>query len=237
MAAADNTSRPRLHRRWVVMFIFGSAAFAILAAGVTWSEPLVHLDAAVATALHRHAVGSPALVDVMLAITRLGTFRAFVVMAAVVVPVMVWAGLGRLGLAWLVVLIGGGLWIDGLKKTFDRQRPPYNSVFATERSYSFPSGHAAASAVAYGMLAYCLSLRWRRRWQRAALLAASSGLVLTIGFTRLYLGVHYLSDVLAGYALALAWLGACVYAIEWARARFSRPGPAHPSKPGGGPSP
>jgi membrane-associated phospholipid phosphatase len=229
--------RPRMHRRWVLLFILGAAAFGLLAAGVEWSEPLVHLDAAVAASLHEHAVRSPAVVAVMLAITRLGTFPGFVVLSAVVVSGMCWAGLARLGLTWLVVLIGGGLWVDGLKNTFDRPRPPYNSEFTTERSYSFPSGHAASSTVAYGMLAYCLALRWRTRRRRLALLVGCGSLVLLIGFTRVYLGVHYLSDVLGGYALALAWLGMCVYTIEWARVRFNRPGPDPASTAAAGRSP
>ncbi len=228
--------RRRIHRRWILMFILGTAAFALLAAGVTWSEPLVHLDQAVADTLHGHAVRSPGTVAVMQAVTLLGTFRAFVALAVVVVAAFLWVGKPRLGLAWLVALIGGGLWVDGLKNTFDRQRPPYNTVFLTERSYSFPSGHAASSAVAYGTLAYCLALHWRTRRQRLALLLGFGSFVLLIGFTRLYLGVHYLSDVLGGYALALAWVGLCVTAIEWGRARFS-PEPGCPNSPAAGPSP
>jgi membrane-associated phospholipid phosphatase len=228
---------PRMHRRWVLMFVLGSAAFAVLAAGLKWSEPLVHLDDAVADTLHAHALESPGVVRVMLAVTRTGTFNWFVGLAVVVVAGMRWAGLARLGLIWLAVLIGGGLWVDGLKNTFDRPRPPYNSVFTTERSYSFPSGHAAASTVAYGMLAYCLALRWRTRRRRLALLFGTGALVLLIGFSRLYLGVHYLSDVLAGYALALAWLSLCIYTIEWARVRFNRPLPDPASTPAAGPSP
>jgi membrane-associated phospholipid phosphatase len=159
------------------------------------------------------------------------------VLSVIVVAGMWWAGRPRLGFAWLVALIGGGLWVDGLKNAFDRPRPPYNTEFTTELTYSFPSGHAASSAVAYGMLAYCLALHWRKRWQRVCLFGGAAALVLLIGFTRLYLGVHYLSDVLAGYALALAWVSLCVYVIELLRERFLRPPPNHPSTPAAGPSP
>ncbi|HEY1379328.1 MAG TPA: phosphatase PAP2 family protein [Gemmataceae bacterium] len=235
-AAPAQPHRPRLHRRWVLMFVFGAAAFALLAAGVACSDPLVHLDQTVAAGLHRHAERSPGAVRVAEAITLLGTFYWFTALAVVVVGGFWRAGRLRLGLAWLLVLIGGGLWVDGLKNTFDRQRPPCNQAFITELSYSFPSGHAAGSAVAYGTLAYCLALHWRTRRQRVVLVVGFGALVLLIGFTRLYLCVHYLSDVLGGYALALSWVGLCVYAIEWARSRFSR-GPGRPSSPAAGPSP
>jgi membrane-associated phospholipid phosphatase len=236
MSTAGNLL-PRPHRRWVLMFVVGSAAFGVLAMGVAWSEPLIHLDEVVAATLHRHAEQSPGSVRVLLAVTRLGTFPAFVVLSIVVVACMWWAGRPRLGLAWLLALIGGGLWVDGLKHVFDRPRPPYNAEFTTEYSYSFPSGHSASSAVAYGMLAYCLALHWRTRRQRIALCVGFGMLVLLIGFSRLYLGVHYLSDVLAGYALALAWVSLCVAVIELLRVRFNRPPPSRPSTPATGPSP
>lgn len=225
----------RFHRRWIVMFVAGSAALAALAAGVAWSEPLVHLDQEVAAGLHAHAERSPAAVRLMLVITWFGTWKGYAVLAPLVVGSFFAAGQPRLGLAWLAVVITGGLWVEGLKHTFDRPRPPYNSEFATEHSYSFPSAHASSSAVAYGMLAYCLALHWRTRRQRLTLVIGFGALVLLIGFSRLYLGVHYLSDVLAGYALALAWVGLCVWALEMVG--FNRAPRGRPSTPAAGPSP
>src|SRR5215207_3188062 len=105
--------RPR-HRRWIAMFILGSATFALMAMGVAWSEPMLHFDESVADTLHRHAAESPAVVAVMLWVTGLGTVRAFVVLAVVVVAGLWLAGRLRLGAAWLLALIGGGLWVDGL---------------------------------------------------------------------------------------------------------------------------
>lgn len=219
------------------MFVLGSAAFGLLAFAVGSSEPTLHLDNAVLTTLHEHANRSPRIVAAFLIITRLGTLPAFVVLSLVVVAAFWLTGRPRLGPVWLLALIGGGLWVDGLKNVFDRPRPPFNTYFTTEFSYSFPSGHAASSAVAYGMLAYCLALDWRTRRQRLALLVGFGTFVLLIGFTRLYLGVHYLSDVLAGYALALAWISLCVTAIEIARVRAHRRSTNPPSAPAKGPLP
>jgi undecaprenyl-diphosphatase len=222
----------RFHRRWVIMFVVASATLAALAAGVAWSEPLVHLDDAVAAGLHAHAERSLGTVRLMLVVTWLGTWKGYAVLAPLVVGGFMAAARPRLGLAWLAVVIAGGLWVDGLKNTFDRPRPQYNSEFTTERSYSFPSAHASSAAVAYGMLAYCLALHWRASRQRLALAFGFGTLVLLIGFTRLYLGVHYLSDVLAGYALALAWVGFCIWALEMAG--FNRSPQGHPNTPAAG---
>src|SRR4051794_28281392 len=95
-AVPADPRRPRLHRRWVLMFIFGAAAFGLLAMGVEWSEPLVHLDRTVAEALHRDAVRSPGLVRVMEAITLLGTRYGFVALSVVVVGGLWRAGKPRL---------------------------------------------------------------------------------------------------------------------------------------------
>ncbi len=215
-------------RRWsrfralLSLCLLGSVAFGLLAAGVVWSERLVHLDETVANELHRHALASPGTVRFFQAVTWLGTLPAFVVLSAVAIGVMWLLRHARLALAWLIVLIGSGLLIDLFKDLFERPRPPFHNQFAKEMSYSFPSGHAVASAVAYGMLAYCLALRWHT-WRRRIVVVAVFGLlVLLIGFSRLYLGVHYLSDVLAGYALALAWLALSIWAIELLRARLPK---------------
>lgn len=214
--------RTRRFRTLVAVFLLGSVAFGLLAAGVVWSEPVVRIDQSVAEGLHRHALESPGLVRFFLAVTRLGTLPVLAALSLAVIAVLWALGLPRLALAWAVVLAGSGLWIDALKNTFDRPRPIFNSDFAYEASYSFPSGHAAGSAVGYGMLAYCLALRWRTWRRRLALVVGLALLVLLIGFTRIYLGVHYLSDILAGYALGLAWLAVCVCAIEAIRARLPK---------------
>ena len=208
-------------RALLLACLIGAGGFGLLAAGVVWSERLVHLDDEVASDLHRDALASPGRVRFFLAVTWLGTFPALTVLSILAIAALWRAGHPRLALAWLIVLSGCGLLIELSKNAFDRPRPPFNNTFTSEASSSFPSGHAVGSAVACGMLAYCLALRWRT-WRRRLLLVAGLGLlVLLIGFSRIFLGVHYLSDVLAGYALGLAWLALCVCALEAVRARLS----------------
>jgi membrane-associated phospholipid phosphatase len=93
-----------------------------------------------------------------------------------------------------------------LKATFERPRPSFDDPVATAGWFSFPSGHALSSIALYGTLAYVLGSALRSQRARAASLAGVAVLVATIGFSRLYLGVHYLTDVLAGYSAGLAWL-------------------------------
>jgi len=93
-------------------------------------------------------------------------------------------------------------------------------------SYSFPSGHAMGSLVGYGMLAYLLVISWADRWQvRVAIVSIAALLILAIGVSRLYLGVHYFSDVVGGYAAGVLWLSAYITGLEIARRQPHSQGP------------
>ena len=90
----------------------------------------------------------------------------------------------------------------------------------TARGWSFPSGHAMGSLVAYGMLAYLLLRETHLgRHQRMLVIISAALLVLLIGLSRLYLGVHYFSDVIGGYAAGVVWLAACISGLEIVRRR------------------
>lgn len=106
-----------------------------------------------------------------------------------------------------------------LKGFIARPRPPEQYWAYHEVWYAFPSEHAALSAALYGFAAYIALQFISGRLRRKLLIIGATTLVLLIGFTRLYLGVHYLSDVLGGYAVGLAsiWLGV------WASRSLSRP--------------
>ena len=110
------------------------------------------------------------------------------------------AGFGALGLNTL------------LKQLFERSRPALWSRVVDVRFYSFPSGHAMLSIVIYGILGYLLALRFPK--QRSWIVFGTSVLIVLIGFSRLYLGVHWLTDVIAGYAAGFVWLVTCVLSLE-----------------------
>jgi membrane protein DedA with SNARE-associated domain/membrane-associated phospholipid phosphatase len=193
--------------------------FGGVAEDVIHHDPLTQFDLTVADLLHQHP--SPALTEIAKGVTLLGSpavIAAWALIAVVVLVVrkeLVTAG----GLA--AALLGGGL-LDGvLKRVFHRPRPTWDVPIITAQGFSFPSGHAMGSLVAYGMLAY---LAWRaldHPRARVALAACTVVLVLLIGLSRMYLGVHYFSDVVAGYAAGTVWLTACITGLEVVRRRPS----------------
>jgi undecaprenyl-diphosphatase len=107
-----------------------------------------------------------------------------------------------------------------MKQGFRRDRPFFEDPLATASSFSFPSGHALVSLAVYGSLALVVARHTRSRRRAAAILAVAAIWILAIGFSRLYLGVHFLSDVLAGYAAGAAWLALLYVSIE-VRGRYT----------------
>lgn len=117
-----------------------------------------------------------------------------------------------------VSLVGSTIINSVLKVMYRRARPTVFAHIVEEKSYSFPSGHAMASAALAGCA--CV-LAWPTRW-RYAVIAGAGVYVPTIGVTRVYLGVHFPSDILAGWCVSLAWVGE-VATIMWLMDRFDRP--------------
>lgn len=103
----------------------------------------------------------------------------------------------------------------GLKSVFERPRPAADALVEAV-GYSFPSGNALMSASFYGLIVYLLYRHWRRRNKTAAYTTVAVGLllILGIGISRVYLGVHYPSDILAGYAIGGAWMFICASAVS-----------------------
>ena len=108
-----------------------------------------------------------------------------------------------------------------LKQVFRRLRPQLSEPWVTEPGWSFPSGHAMGSLVAYGFLAYLLTRITPDHFPRRTAIALLAGLVLLIGFSRIYLGAHFLSDVIGGYAGAAVWLTFCILITHRTQSRLS----------------
>jgi undecaprenyl-diphosphatase len=108
----------------------------------------------------------------------------------------------------------GALLVLQLKSYFARERPDLAVALRHADGYSFPSGHAMGSTVVSGALAY-LALRACRTWRaKAAALAAAATFVLAVAFSRVYLGVHWISDIAAGFAAGLTWITTATVAYE-----------------------
>src|SRR5436305_12320552 len=102
-------------------------------------------------------------------------------------------------------MAGTGLFIGGFKDTFQRERPSFPAPYEQLQSYSFPSGHSAGSVAGYGLMAYCLALRWPGRPRRLALVIGLGLVVLLVGFSWIFLCRHYLCEVTWGFAIGTAW--------------------------------
>lgn len=157
---------------------------------------------------------SPLVERLMFEITFLGT--GLVVMVMVLVAGMfLWLTKHRNSAALLVASTAGGILINNLMKmSFDRPRPTVFTWGQHVVSSSFPSGHAMSATVVYITIAYLAARLQRRHIARVATILLALTLIVAIGGSRLYLGVHYPSDVLAGILVGLAWAGFCMATLE-----------------------
>ena len=175
--------------------------FALLADWVLEGETK-HFDAAVLTTIHQYS--SPFLTSIMRVLTHLGS-TTFLMLVSVF---LVFLGLRRQRAAVLLAITMGGaallIWV--LKLEFQRARPVPFFELSQPKTYSFPSGHALGAFCFYGALAAIISDRMQNRRGRLITWSVAVLLIVLIGFSRIYLGVHYPSDVLAGYAAGLVWV-------------------------------
>jgi membrane-associated phospholipid phosphatase len=178
-------------------------------------DPLVVVDQQVATWLHEHA--TPALTRAAEIVTAFGS-PAFLTGASLALALYFLLQRAWRHLLALVLTMGGGSLLNvALKSLFQRERPVFENPIITLSSYSFPSGHTMGATLFYGFLTVFVVTHTRRlRWRVMAFLLAFL-IVVLIGFTRIYLGAHYLSDVMGAMAAGLAWLTFCVTAAETLR--------------------
>ncbi len=156
----------------------------------------------------------PSVDTAMISISQAGSGASFTVLAGAAVLLLGryrrWLDLGSLTLC----IAGGAVLNLLLKHLFQRARPELFRV-VEESGYSFPSGHAMVSMCFYGMAAF-LIMRLVPSWRgRLTVMTLAVLLIVAIGISRIYLGVHYPSDVVAGYAAGSTWLALCVSLLMW----------------------
>ncbi|HEU4698516.1 MAG TPA: phosphatase PAP2 family protein [Gemmatimonadales bacterium] len=195
----------------------GLLAFFGLADEMQERAGLVQFDLALAESLHRHA--TPRAVWWMEQLTAFGSGPRMTLLALLCFVLLYRYRQHLLAFGWAVAVAGGGALNSALKAFYRRPRPVLEDPFVHARFWSFPSGHSMGTFVFTGMLVYFVVLFVRRPGVR--ILAAAVGLVWTllIGFSRIYLGAHYFSDVVAGYAAGTVWLAACISGLELIRRR------------------
>ncbi|WP_196814663.1 phosphatase PAP2 family protein [Nocardia sp. BMG111209] len=151
-------------------------------------------------------------------------------MAAVAIAACAWFAYRRRWPQFLltgVAAAGAGIIVLALKTIVGRQRPPMVDRLVLETNQSYPSGHTLGSTVVIGVLTALVVLAMRRRSAAVAAVAAATVFVLLVGVSRLYLGVHWPTDVLAGWAIGALWTTVCVAGYL----RLRRPAPAATAQP------
>lgn len=142
----------------------------------------------------------------MVFFTYLGDWRVIVGLSIVSVAVLWSLRKKQEAIFFAVALISGEIIKEFLKLLFHRQRPSTNFALISESGYSFPSGHAFMSIIFYGMICFFVYKLCQNKWQKFFLLFVSSTFIFLIGLSRIYLGVHWASDVLAGWIIGGAIL-------------------------------
>lgn len=157
---------------------------------------------------------TPTLDAVMLEVTALGT-GIVVLMTVVIAALFLWLTRHRQSAVLLGVTTAGGLLLNNLLKAgFGRPRPEVIAWGTHAMSSSFPSGHAMNSVIVYGTVAYLAARLQKRGGARTLTLLVALVLIVLVCVSRLYLGVHYPSDVAAGLVIGFAWAGFCMATLE-----------------------
>lgn len=195
------------------LLILGSAwLFLGVLEDVVAHDPLVDVDVMVHDTLQK--LRTPPMDGVMVAMTEIGDVQVILPIILAALAWFVWHRLWQTSLYWLAVIGLAEILVKVLKFTLHRPRPLSTLVYDGVESFSFPSSHATMSVVVYGFLAFLIC-----RKQRAAirnLIAVSAAILIAlIALSRLYLGAHWASDVIAGMSFGLAWIGALAVAYHY----------------------
>jgi undecaprenyl-diphosphatase len=216
-ARLDRTSYLGLHLTLgLAALVLALWAFGALLGEILENAWLVRWDRATSLAIHEAA--TPGTTAVAQLVTNLGSPGGMGVLGACAV-VLLWRRHRLLAQTWVAAALGGAVVDVVLKEAVRRARPPYGTRYLHIDSYSFPSGHAMAATIGFGMLAYVVHALRPGRGTAAAAYAAAALLTLVVCATRVYLGVHYPSDVAGGVVGGAAWLVICQTGAGVARGR------------------
>jgi undecaprenyl-diphosphatase len=215
----SNLRTPGLLAKWpiigLLMVLLGGISFGMFAVSLQTNGPLIQLDVPLANSIHAIALqSSPFIRDAMIFGFYLGEHIIVaigVVLAVYFLYKRFWPELCMVVIAWAGE---GSIWLV-LSAYYNRARPIFDvPVWHQMTAPGFPSGHSISAVMCYGLLAYLLVPKIHARFGKAIVIVAALLVILYIGFSRIFVGDHYLSDVLAGYALGVAWSGFVYTLIE-----------------------
>jgi undecaprenyl-diphosphatase len=228
-------------RPCAIVSVTALTLFLALSVAVRQENPLTELDAQIANSLHESQVASPAWTHFFDGVKELAGLAAIIGLVAVVGIVLVICRRYWLAIAWVVAVEVAALLNDRvLKQIVQRPRPPFGRPKSPD-DWSFPSGHSLRGFVMYGLLAYLMATVLPQRWARILTVGLLALVVATIGFSRIYLGKHYFSDVCGSFIFGAAWVAGWMALIEmigWRQRK--QPAPAASSNeitPGPSPNP
>lgn len=185
---------------------------------VATGDLLVDVDVIVHGVLQQ--LRTPRMDSAMVAVTELGDVQVLLPVILASLAWFVWRRLWRTSLYWLAAVGVAQILVKVLKLALQRPRP--GAFYDGVEAFAFPSGHATMSVVAYGFLAFLICRK--QRAVTSLLIAATAALFVSlIAFSRLYLGVHWASDVIAGTSFGLAWIGALAMAHTYRTDEDARP--------------
>ena len=162
-----------------------------------------------------HSFANPTLDVVMRSITRLNDPSTVVAIAIIVLGILLWRRYYSEAQIFIIDCLGGVVLSYGLKSVFGKARPALWESAIKDPSFSYPSGHALGSTVLYGFLAYLIATRY----PQFSLLVYTVAVCLigAIGLSRLYLGVHWPTDIIGGYGIGFLWLTFCITMLKLKR--------------------
>ena len=205
-----------LHLTIGSLALIGSAwLFGGVAEDLVTGDPLTIVDGLVSEWFRIHATNS--MSALMVRVSSIASTTAVLSLCIVVSAYLIWKRWWYALIAVALVVPGGVLLNVILKMAFARARPEWGD--ADLPGYSFPSGHTMTATLFYGLLGAFAVLALKSRWWRAIAVAVVFFLIGAVGFSRIYLGAHYLSDVVAAFAAGVAWLAICLTAVETLRRR------------------
>ena len=199
----------------LIVVALGVGVFSGLLGGVLDNDILVKWDVAADAWIHARVTTQG--LRIFNWITQVGSPPSMIALG-VIVAMVLWRQQRRIALiAWGAAFIGGGVFDAVIKQLVHRTRPVYAAAYLHGHTYSFPSGHSMGSIIGIGMLLYLLGIYWHpSRAMRVALIVAAIAIVILIGVSRLYLGVHFPSDVMGGWAAGAAWAAICMNGCSFA---------------------
>lgn len=205
----------RLRRLGFIFLVSAGTLFALIAENVVNAGALTIVDQEIAQWLHAHS--TTMLTKCLLIITHLHDPWVLSPVAGIITLYYIWKKRWYAALSVFLVVQGAMLLNLLAKHSFQRVRPTFDDPLITLATYSFPSGHVVASTVFYGTLAALLISQEPALHRAIYILPIAVAMVTLVAFSRMYLGAHYLSDVLAAFLEAMIWVVLCLTSLWFKR--------------------